>query len=68
MALIHAELDGELDSARRGELARLLLADPQAHALRDQLQALCRRLDAVRQVEPPPESIKPHVRAGGLPR
>jgi hypothetical protein len=55
MALIHAELDGELDSARRGELARLLLADPQAHALRDQLQALCRRLDAVRQVEPPPQ-------------
>ena len=55
MALIYAELDGELDNPRRGELARLLLADPQARALRDQLQGLCRRLDTVRQVEPPPQ-------------
>jgi anti-sigma factor RsiW len=55
MALIHAELDGELPSQQRGELARLLLADPQARALRDELRGLCRRLDAVGQVEPPPQ-------------
>ncbi len=53
LALIHAELDGELDGGQRAELARVLLADPQARALRDELQGLCSRLDAVCQVEPP---------------
>ena len=55
MALIHAELDGNLTSQQRGELARLLLADPQARALRDELRGLCSRLDAVGQVDPPPQ-------------
>ena len=54
MALIHAELDGDLTSQQRGDLARLLLADPQVRALRDELRALGSRLDAVGQVEPPP--------------
>jgi hypothetical protein len=55
MALIHAELDGDLTSQQRGDLARLLLADPQVRALRDELRGLCSRLDAVGQVEPPPQ-------------
>lgn len=55
MALIHAELDGDLSSGERAELARLLLADPQVRALRDELQGLCNRLDAVGEVEPPSE-------------
>ena len=55
IALIHAELDGELDSTQRADLARLLLAEPQTRALRDQLQALRSRLDAAGQVEPPPQ-------------
>jgi hypothetical protein len=55
MALIHAELDGDLSSQQRAELARLLLADPQMRALRDELRSLCSRLDAVGQVEPPPQ-------------
>jgi hypothetical protein len=55
MALIHAELDGELTSQQRADLARLLLADPQARALRDELQRLSSRLDAVGQIEPPPQ-------------
>lgn len=54
-ALIHAELDGDLSSEQRAELARLLLADPQARALRDELQRLSRRLGALAQVEPPAE-------------
>jgi len=53
MALIQAELDGDLSSQQRAELARLLLADPQMRALRDELRGLCGRLDAVGQVEPP---------------
>ena len=55
MALIHAELDGELESGQRAELARLLLADPQTRALSDQLQGLSSRLDAIGQVDPPPQ-------------
>jgi hypothetical protein len=54
MALIHAELDGDLTSQQRGDLARLLLADPQVRALRDELRGVCSRLDGVGQVEPPP--------------
>ena len=55
MALIHAELDGDLSSQQRADLARLLLADPRVRALRDELRGLCSRLDAVGQVEPPPQ-------------
>jgi hypothetical protein len=55
MALIHAELDGDLSTQQRADLARLLLSDPQARALRDELRGLCGRLDGVEQVEPPPQ-------------
>jgi len=55
MTLIHAELDGDLSSEQRADLARLLLADPSTRALRDELRGLCGRLDAVGQVEPPPQ-------------
>ena len=55
MALIHAELDGDLSSQQRADLARLLLADPEMRRLRDELQGLCNRLDAVGQVDPPPQ-------------
>jgi len=55
MALIHAELDGDLGSEQRADLARLLLADPGARTLRGDLQGLCDRLGTLGQVEPPPE-------------
>jgi hypothetical protein len=55
MALIHAELDGDLTGEQRADLARLLLADPQVRGLRDELRALGSRLDALGQGEPPPE-------------
>ena len=54
LALIHAELDGELSAEQRAHLARLLLADPQARAFRDELLGLGNRLDALGEVEPPP--------------
>ena len=53
LALIHAEIDGELDAQQRGELARWLLADPEARALREDLRRLCTALDALEEVEPP---------------
>jgi len=53
LALIHAEIDGELDGRQRGELARQLLADPGTRALRDQLHRLCERLDTLEQADPP---------------
>jgi len=53
LALIHAEIDGELDGQQRGELARYLLADPEAGALREDLRRLCTALDALEDVDPP---------------
>ena len=47
IALIHAELDGDLSSQQRADLARLLLGDPQVRALRDELRDLGSRLDAL---------------------
>ena len=57
LALIHAEIDGELNDRQRAELARCLLADPETRALRDQLRRLCGKLDAVGQVDPPAQLV-----------
>jgi hypothetical protein len=53
LALIYAEIDGELDGRQRAELARRLLADPEFRELRDEFHGLCAMLDAVDEVEPP---------------
>lgn len=53
--LIQAEIDGELDGRQRGELARRLLADREARELREDLLRLREMLEAVEEVEPPPE-------------
>jgi anti-sigma factor RsiW len=51
--LIQGEIDGELDVQQRAELARRLLADPQARGERDELRRVCAELDAIPQVQPP---------------
>lgn len=58
LALINAEIDGELDGQQRGELARRLLADPEVRALRNDLRRLCAALDALEDVEPPRELLQ----------
>jgi hypothetical protein len=55
LELIHAEIDGELDSRQRAELSRSLLADPAVRSLREDLQRLCRALEAIPEAEPPPQ-------------
>jgi anti-sigma factor RsiW len=55
LALIHAELDGELDAGQRAELARSLLADPQLRRVREELRRVCSALDTAVEVEPPRE-------------
>jgi hypothetical protein len=55
LALIHAEIDGELDEHQRADLARHLLADPESRSLRDSLRRMCLAMDGVAAVEPPPE-------------
>ncbi len=55
LALIHAEIDGEIDSAQRAQLARLLLGEPQTRTLREQLKRVCDALDRVGGAEPPPQ-------------
>ena len=57
LALVHAEIDGELNDRQRAELARCLLADPGFRATRDELRRLCGRLDALEQAEPPAELL-----------
>jgi anti-sigma factor RsiW len=61
--LLHAEIDGELDSHQRAELARTVLADPETRAIRDELRRLCGRLDAIGQVAPPAELLGAVLRA-----
>jgi hypothetical protein len=58
LALIHAEIDGELDTRQRGELARWLLADREAKALREDLRRLCTALDALEDVDPPQQLLQ----------
>lgn len=53
IALIHAEIDGELDGRQRGELARWLLADPAARAVHEELRRTCAMLDGLGELEPP---------------
>jgi hypothetical protein len=57
LALVHAEIDGELDDRQRAELARCLLADPAFRAARDELHRLCGNLDSMKQVDPPAELL-----------
>jgi hypothetical protein len=45
--LIHADIDGCLPEARRAELSRVLLADPEARAFHRDMQHLRERLEAI---------------------
>ena len=62
LALIHAEIDGELDAAGRAELARWVLADSEGRVLREELRRLCAALDALPAVDPP-EGLRASVLA-----
>jgi len=53
--LIQADLDGELDGPARAELARYLLAHPEARAEREALARVCTALDAIPAEDPPPD-------------
>jgi anti-sigma factor RsiW len=53
--LIHRDLDGELSRDERAELARVLLAKPEARALRDELGRLFGELARLDDVPPPPD-------------
>ena len=53
VALINAEIDGELGRRDRGQLEALLAEDAEARAFRDELKAVCRNLDSLEDLEPP---------------
>lgn len=53
--LIQADLDGELDGPARAELARYLLAHPEARAEREALARVCSALDSIPAEDPPPD-------------
>lgn len=52
--LIHADIDGEIMSSDKAELAALLESNAEARALHAELAALCSALDDVDSVDPPP--------------
>jgi hypothetical protein len=60
--LIQADLDGELSAAERAELARLLLADPEARRLHDEFKHMDRRLREIPQATPP-AGLRPAILA-----
>jgi hypothetical protein len=55
LALIHAEIDGELDSADRAELESRLAVLPGARVLRDDLRRVSRALERIQPQDPPHE-------------
>lgn len=67
LELIQAEVDGELPEQDRAELSRFMLANPDAHVVRDELKRLCSTLDQVRPAEPPPELLASVLAAVRLP-
>lgn len=60
--LINTDIDGRLPEARRAELSRILLADPEARALHRDLQRLQRELAAV-TAEPAPAGLADSIMA-----
>lgn len=74
VALIHAELDGELDAAASAELVRRLADDPQASALRTDLGRVSSMLARMQQVPVPGglhkallQAIHPRARVVAMP-
>jgi hypothetical protein len=61
--LIHADLDGELAPGQRAELARVLLGNPEARALREELADLYGKLAGLESVAPP-RDLAPAVLSG----
>ena len=55
--LIQGEIDGDLDSHQRAQLAQRLLADAAARTEREELRRVCAALDSVPQVAPPPQFL-----------
>jgi len=52
--LIQADIDGEIDDAGRAELESFLADSEEGRAVYEQLETLCRSLDGMPPVEPPP--------------
>ena len=52
--LIQAEIDGEIDDAGKKELETFLAESEEGRAVYEELETLCRSLDGIREVDPPP--------------
>jgi hypothetical protein len=52
--LIQAEIDGEIDDAGKAELETLLAESEEGRAVYEELETLCRSLDGMPSMDPPP--------------
>lgn len=53
IALIHADIDGEIDAAGKADLQAFLAGNADGTALRDEMMALSNSLDELPELEPP---------------
>ena len=52
--LIQADIDGEIDAAGKAELENFLAESEEGRAAYEQLEAICRSLDGMPSIDPPP--------------
>ena len=52
--LIQADIDGEIDDAGKAELENFLAESEEGRAVYEELETLCRSLDGMPSIEPPP--------------
>ena len=52
--LIQADIDGEIDDAGKAELENFLAESEEGRAVYEELETLCRSLDGIPTIEPPP--------------
>ena len=52
--LIQADIDGQIDDAGRAELENFLADSEEGRAVYEELETLCRSLDGMPSIEPPP--------------
>ena len=65
--LIQAEIDGEIDAAGKTELETFLAESEEGRAVYEELETLCRSLDGMPSIDPPPFPRRSRMTPSGSP-